>query len=312
MQEAADNVGESSMSYQFPASLYPLRYWLRAMGLEGDSIKTSRQAAFMAQQLLGSRVKFPPPGSDMTSTLFLIQKQLPGVIAKALADHGKAVETSVPRVIAKQASSVGAKNARRGSAGSKAKSKPQPEYLSGFDLDLVQAGYHVFADGACVPNPGPGGWGIVAYKDGQEIASDCGGEAEATNNSMELTALLQAVEWACQHQAAPVTVWSDSQYGVRGIHEWMAGWKRQGWQRGGDKAEPKNRILANADLWQGIDAALSGPRAAAITVRWIKGHAGHLGNERADELAEMGRQAFAAGQMVEDLDAEYRSIMAGG
>lgn len=285
------------MSYQFPESLTALRKYLHSQGLTGDSIKTSRQAAFMAQQLLGCRMKFPPQGSDMMSTLLLIQKQIQG---------GK------PVVVKPEppATDLFGKSPTKGKKGKDAKARP--EYLSSFSAEAIASGYHIFADGASVPNPGLGGWGFAAYKDGQEIASDCGGEPEATNNSMELTALLQAIRWALQYPSIAITIWSDSEYSVKGVNEWRHGWKVKGWQRGGDKAEPKNRILLNADLWQAIDAALSGPRAANISVKWVKGHAGHVWNERADALAEMGRQSVAdqlAEFAVDDLDQQYRSIM---
>lgn len=291
------------MTFIWPAQLHPLRDFLKKHGVEPDRHATARQAAFFAQQIVGSRIKFPTPGSDMTSTLFLIQKQLPGVVPKSHQDTRKPVETSAKGVVLKQASLK--------LVGKGKKSKPKPGYLTAFNPDFVKVGYHVFADGACVPNPGPGGWGFVVHKDGQEIDSDCGGEEAATNNLMEITAVLKAIEWAKQYPALAITIWSDSQYVVNGVNNWRHGWKRHGWQRGSDKAEPKNRHLANAALWQAIDEALSGPRAAAIAVHWVKGHAGHDGNERADELAEMGRQGVEAASTGENLDAEYRAVMAG-
>lgn len=279
--------------YTFPDSLIPLRNWLRSQGLTGDSIKTSRQAAFMAQQLLGSRIKFPPPGSDMTSTLLLIQKQLPGVVPKA--------------------DLFGTQQARSKKATKSPHKAEKPIYLRSFDPDLVATGYHVFADGASIPNPGVGGWAFVAYRDGQEIYSDCGGEEDSTNNRMEITAVLQAVQWAKQYPTVKITIWSDSQYVVNGVNDWRHGWKAKGWQRGGPDAKPENRILLNAELWQELDAAIEDPRAGNISVCWVKGHAGHLWNERADELAEIGRQQLERNplQLVDDLDAEYRAVMAG-
>jgi ribonuclease HI len=178
---------------------------------------------------------------------------------------------------------------------------------------LVTRGYHVFADGAAVPNPGAGGWGFVAYQDGEEVWSDCGGEPETTNNRMEIAAVLEAILWSCQYPTLAITIWSDSQYTCNGVNDWRHGWKAKGWQRGGPDAKPENRILLNADLWRAIDEALCDPRAANIKIYWVKGHAGHVGNERADELAEIGRQTYAeVVQLLEqDLDAEYRAMMAG-
>lgn len=301
------------MTYQFPEFLHPLRDYLRGLGCDVTSFATARQAAFMAQQLIGSRIKFPTPGADMTSTLFLIQKVIPGVMPKSQEKSPNYLERAAKAVIAKpDLFGTSARGAQVAPGGKGKGSKPKPAYLTAFDPVGVKIGYHVFADGACVPNPGPGGWGIVVYKDGQEIHSDCGGEETATNNTMEITAVLKAIEWARQYPALAITIWSDSQYVVNGVNDWRHGWKRNGWQRGSDKAEPKNRHLANAGLWQAIDEALSGPRAAAIAINWIKGHAGHDGNERADELAEIGRQSSGnSGQVADDLDAEYRAVMAG-
>jgi ribonuclease HI len=135
----------------------------------------------------------------------------------------------------------------------------------------------------------------------------------ATNNTMELTGLLKAIELACQCDVESVTVWCDSQYAVKGANEWRHGWKAKGWRRGSDKAKEKNQSLANVDLWKAIDEALGSPRAANIIIKWLKGHQGTVGNERADELAEMGRAMVQETRQFqgEDLDAEYRRVMAG-
>lgn len=188
-------------------------------------------------------------------------------------------------------------------------SKAKPDYLKKFDPTKFEVGHHVFSDGCCEPNPGSGGWGIVAICNGAEIFSDHGGEPDTTNNRMELLALLKAIGWARQYPTLPILVWSDSQYAVKGSNDWRHNWKAKGWKRAGDNATPKNQSLANADLWMAIDEALSGPRAANISVHWIKGHAGLIWNERADELAGMGVAQICA-DPVEDLDREYRAIMA--
>ncbi|MQW45589.1 ribonuclease HI [Sinorhizobium meliloti] len=178
------------------------------------------------------------------------------------------------------------------------------------DHEVFSVGVHVFADGACEPNPGPGGWGVAIYRDGLEIASDHGGDADTTNNRMELTGLLKGIE-AAKSFGSPVTIWCDSQYAVKGTNEWRHGWKKHGWQRGGPNADPKNRILLNADLWRAIDDALAG--TDHIKIKWCKGHAGIAGNERADELSNIGIASFAAVSLAQEpvdyLTAEYRSLM---
>ncbi|PRD40685.1 ribonuclease HI [Phyllobacterium phragmitis] len=149
-----------------------------------------------------------------------------------------------------------------------------PEYSPG----LV-----IYTDGACEPNPGIGGWSFVVYRDGEEIHHECGGDLNATNNTMEMTAALMALRWfAGRGIVEPVKILSDSQYTVKGCNEWRIGWKRKGWKRGPDKP------LANSDLWKSLDEALT---AVPVRLYWVKGHIGVKGNERADELAEVGRQS---------------------
>lgn len=153
-------------------------------------------------------------------------------------------------------------------------------------------GLVVFCDGGCEPNPGAGGWGFVAYKDGVEFYSSYGGRPDTTNNVMELCGALMALEWlmGIAHDVR-ARLLCDSQYVVKGANEWRHNWKRNGWARGKAK-------LANADLWQEIDAVLT---TFPITLEWVRGHAGIRGNERADELAEQGRQMFVGRSVSEDL-----------
>jgi ribonuclease HI len=149
-------------------------------------------------------------------------------------------------------------------------------------------GLVIYCDGACEPNPGLGGWGFVVYRDGKEIHADCGGANPTTNNIMELTGALRALEWIAEHHVEKqdgVRLFCDSMYVVNGCNDWRHGWKKKGWRRGVEKE------LANADLWKELDAALT---AVPIQLEWCKGHAGIIGNERADELSLEGRESILA------------------
>lgn len=162
--------------------------------------------------------------------------------------------------------------------------KAREAHYEEVDHSKFLVGLHVFADGACEPNPGPGGWGVAVYHDGVEIASDHGGAAETTNNRMELTGLLKGIE-AAKALGAPATLWCDSQYAVKGATSWMFSWKKRGWKK------PGNEELKNIELWQAIDAALAGVDQVAI--EWCRGHSGIVGNERADELSNLGMASLA-------------------
>ena len=131
----------------------------------------------------------------------------------------------------------------------------------------------VFTDGACSGNPGPGGWGAVLRLKGKE-KEICGGEAATTNNRMELMAAITALETL--KKACRVELYIDSQYLREGIMSWISNWKRNGW-RTADKKPVKN-----IDLWQRLDAAL---KRHDVRWHWVRGHAGDLMNERADQLA---------------------------
>lgn len=137
---------------------------------------------------------------------------------------------------------------------------------------------HVWAytDGACRGNPGPGGWGVL-LRNGARERELCGGAEQTTNNRMELTAVIEALR-ALKHPCA-VTVVTDSQYVMRGITEWMASWKRRGWRTADGKA------VKNRDLWEALDRALANHQ---VDWQWVRGHNGHLENERADALANRG------------------------
>ena len=134
----------------------------------------------------------------------------------------------------------------------------------------------MYTDGACKGNPGVGGWG-VSLQYGAHRKELYGGEAETTNNRMELTAAIEGLKQL--KQACKVTIYTDSKYVMQGMEEWLAGWKARGWKTA-SKAPVKN-----VDLWQQLDDLVG---QHDVTWQWVKGHAGDEGNERADELANMG------------------------
>ncbi len=134
----------------------------------------------------------------------------------------------------------------------------------------------IFTDGACRGNPGPGGWGVVLeYKNSKKELY--GGERETTNNRMELTAVIKALE--ALSRSCKVRISTDSQYVLKGITEWMQNWKMRGWKTAAKKP------VKNEDLWRKLDLAVL---AHDIEWVWVKGHAGDPGNEQADKLANLG------------------------
>lgn len=142
-----------------------------------------------------------------------------------------------------------------------------------------------FTDGACSGNPGPGGWGVLlqARKDGQIVKERSlqGGEAETTNNQMELLAAITALETL--ERPSQITVITDSTYVKNGVTQWIHAWKRNGWRTSARKQ------VKNAELWQRLDEAAA---RHEVIWEWVKGHAGHPENERADELARAGMAPF--------------------
>jgi ribonuclease HI len=142
-----------------------------------------------------------------------------------------------------------------------------------------------YTDGACSGNPGPGGWGaLLIARDGDTVIKErelCGGEPETTNNRMELLAAIHALE--SLSRASTITVITDSAYVKGGITQWLFGWKKNGWRTSNKKP------VKNEDLWQRLDAART---RHSVTWEWVKGHAGHPENERADELARRGMAPF--------------------
>lgn len=141
----------------------------------------------------------------------------------------------------------------------------------------MQIEVELFSDGACLGNPGPGGWGYllrVQTTAGPRIKEGSGAEPDTTNNRMELMAAIQGLETLTR--PCSVRLVSDSQYVLKGLMEWMPAWKRKGWRKADGGA------VMNADLWQRLDAAAKPHR---LQTEWVKGHAGHKENERVDKLA---------------------------
>ena len=132
----------------------------------------------------------------------------------------------------------------------------------------------IYADGACRGNPGPGGWGALLTIDGHEKEL-YGGERHTTNNRMELTAVIRALE-SLKKSGTSACVYTDSQYVIKGIEEWVGGWKARGW-RTADKKPVKNQ-----DLWEQLDALAA---RHSLKWHWVRGHSGNAGNERVDALA---------------------------
>jgi ribonuclease HI len=144
----------------------------------------------------------------------------------------------------------------------------------------------IFTDGACLGNPGPGGYAAVITIAGEEQII-VGRDPTTTNNKMEMTAAIKALEAVSKD--LPIVIHSDSQYVIKGATEWLRGWKAKGWR----KADGK--LVMNQDLWQQMDALMVGRE---VTWKWVKGHAGHPENERVDQLANWEAVRAAAGTEV--------------
>lgn len=141
---------------------------------------------------------------------------------------------------------------------------------------MAEERVQIFTDGACSGNPGPGGWGALLRWKGTEKELS-GGERKTTNNRMELMAAIKALE--SLRRAVPVDLYTDSTYVRDGITKWLPAWKANGWKTAAKKP------VKNQDLWQQLESAMGGHD---VKWRWVKGHAGHPENERADELARAG------------------------
>jgi ribonuclease HI len=141
----------------------------------------------------------------------------------------------------------------------------------------------IYTDGACDPNPGPGGWAAL-LRYGKHVKELSGGESETTNNRMELTAAIQALQ--SLKEPCQIDLYTDSEYLRRGISEWLPEWRRRGWKR-------KGGALANQELWQALELAI---QPHDIEWHWVRGHAGNRDNQRVDWLARraMRHEAPAA------------------
>lgn len=139
----------------------------------------------------------------------------------------------------------------------------------------------IYTDGACSGNPGPGGWGVW-FKFGEAQRELCGGEAQTTNNRMELTAVIEALRTL--KRPCQVELYTDSQYVKKGIQEWIHGWRLNGWKTSA------RQPVKNADLWQMLWDQTQGHQ---INWHWVRGHNGNSGNERADQLARQGLERRA-------------------
>jgi len=136
----------------------------------------------------------------------------------------------------------------------------------------------IYTDGACSGNPGPGGWGVL-MQFGEKEKELYGGEPDTTNNRMELMATIEALRAIKPNFKGEITLWTDSTYVLKGITEWIHGWKKRDWKNSAKKA------VKNVDLWKELDAVNA---KFNVNWKWVKGHAGVDGNERADELARLG------------------------
>lgn len=161
----------------------------------------------------------------------------------------------------------------------------------------ISSDFQIYTDGACEPNPGRGGWGMVVFSRGRAIHEDKGGEDFTTNNIMEMTAILKALEWIKDTMpVGDVVIYSDSQYCVNACNTWRFAWRARGWVKKARGCAPQP--VKNKELWIEIDKALSSVRAKVV---WIKGHAGNRGNELADKLSRQGRQSLPSDAIIDQL-----------
>lgn len=151
---------------------------------------------------------------------------------------------------------------------------------------MTQPHVELFTDGACSGNPGPGGWAYILRHPASRMTREgVGGQRQTTNNRMELCAVIEGLK--ALKSPSVVDLYSDSQYVLNGLNEWLASWKKKGWKTAGKKP------VKNQDLWQILDTLI---QTHTIRFHWVRGHDGHVENERCDQLAVAARDAAARGE----------------
>lgn len=190
-------------------------------------------------------------------------------LASALASAAQALEDAVP-----------AKPIANPMAGRDLFAANEPAAQPQAQPAMDEAALCVYCDGAAKGNPGAGGWGFVVMDELDRVLyEEFGGARHVTNNQMELQAMVQTLRWL---DGRPAVVYTDSQYVQKGLTVWMKGWKRNNWMRGkGGQKEP----VKNAGLWKELDLLMARSQAR---IQWVRGHNGNAGNERADQLANIG------------------------
>ena len=158
--------------------------------------------------------------------------------------------------------------------------------------------YIAWTDGACQPNPGNGGWGAIIKHHGKETVLQ-GSDPNATNNTMEMTAALEAMRYV--PDGGRILIYADSKYVIKGATQWMPAWKRHGWKRGKNMQED----VKNADLWRSIDKEMS---RIHVHWRWVRGHSGDVMNDRVDAIAVGARMDITYAPIVDIGEQHMRSI----